>query len=397
MIATIVFCFALLVPALAIPIGNGDPEVDLKPADLIRFWGYPAEQYSVTTKDGYILPLYRIPSGKTAPESNTTRPVVYLQHGLENSAADWLINLPHQSAAFIFADAGFDVWIGNFRGTTYSKTHATLSPKDHEYWQFSWDEMAQYDLPALIEKALEISGAAQIYYVGHSMGTMTGFAKFAQDQVLAKKIKQFYALGPVLSMKHVQGPVKYAAPFTKSLKFITSILGVDEFLPNNKLQEMWAKYVCPNPLTDLICKNVLLMISGPNTHQINESRVPVINAHSPAGTSVQNVIHFGQLVNSGNFQAYDYGNAKANNKHYGTDRPPLYDVSTMQIPVTFYSGDVDWLSTPIDVSYSVSLFKNVVDNVLLTGFNHMDFVWGIKAAPLIYQPIAKSISKDFSS
>jgi len=259
--------------------------------------------------------------------------------------------------------------------------------------------MAAFDLPALINKTLDISGAKQIYYVGHSMGTMTGFAKFSQDQILAKKIKQFYALGPVLSMKNVQPPVKWAAPFTNSMRLVASIFGVDEFLPNNHFQELWAKWVCPNPLTDLLCKNVLLMISGPDTHQINSSRVPVINAHSPAGTSVQNVIHFGQLMNTGNFQAYDYGNAKTNQKHYGMDYPPLYDVSTFDIPVAFYSGAVDALATPTDVAYAMTLFKQslIFDNVFLEGFAHMDFAWGTRAAPMVYQPIKKSILKDFSA
>lgn len=38
---------------------------------------------------------------------------------------------------FMFADAGFDVWLGNFRGCTYGKRHQTLTPKDHEFWQFT--------------------------------------------------------------------------------------------------------------------------------------------------------------------------------------------------------------------------------------------------------------------
>jgi lysosomal acid lipase/cholesteryl ester hydrolase len=404
---TVIVLFALAFQAWSLPIeqeqlarklffGGTDPEITMAPDQLIEYWGYKAEVYSVVTQDGYILPLYRIPHGKDeVPSNETVKPVVYLQHGLENSAADWLINLPSESAGFILADAGFDVWIGNFRGTQYSKKHATLKPSDHAFWKFSWDEMASYDLPALINKALEISGAKQVYYVAHSMGTMTGFAQFSSDLNLGKKIKHFYALGPVLNMRHVQGPVKLAAPFTKSMSFMASLFGIDEFLPNTRLQQLAAKYVCTNPLTDIICQNVLIMISGP-THQMNASRIPVIDAHSPAGTSVQNVVHFGQLINSGLFQAYDYGSAKANRDKYGSDQAPIYDVKKMEVPVSIYYGGNDWLASPSDVLYAISQFKNVADTVFLPDFNHMDFAWGIKAGELVFQPIVQSIKKDFS-
>ena len=52
-------------------------------------------------------------------------------------------NLGH-ALAFHLSDAGYDVWMGNYRGNTYSRGHVndTLSKKD--YWTFSWDEMAKY-------------------------------------------------------------------------------------------------------------------------------------------------------------------------------------------------------------------------------------------------------------
>jgi lysosomal acid lipase/cholesteryl ester hydrolase len=57
--------------------------------ELITGAGYDAQSHSVTTDDGYILSLQRI-QHKTATPGN--RPVVFLQHGLGDAAATWIVN-----------------------------------------------------------------------------------------------------------------------------------------------------------------------------------------------------------------------------------------------------------------------------------------------------------------
>ena len=72
--------------------------------------GYPVESHDVVTEDGYILTLHRIPA------SNQSSGVVFLQHGLMSSSADWVLSGPHHALAYQLAQAGYDVWMGNFRG-----------------------------------------------------------------------------------------------------------------------------------------------------------------------------------------------------------------------------------------------------------------------------------------
>ena len=57
----------------------------------------------------------------------------------------------------VYQEAGFDVYIANRRGTKPSRTHDTLNADSNaEYWNWSMDEVAIYDIPAMINKIIEV-------------------------------------------------------------------------------------------------------------------------------------------------------------------------------------------------------------------------------------------------
>lgn len=70
------------------------------------------------------------------------------------------------------AEAGYDVWIGNNRGTEYSQKHDHFTTDDPEFWAWSWAEMGAYDDVANIKAIKEQSGADKIFYIGYSQGTV---------------------------------------------------------------------------------------------------------------------------------------------------------------------------------------------------------------------------------
>ena len=62
--------------------------------------------------------------------------------------------------------------------------------------------MAEYDIPAMLEHVLKVSGQTQLFYIGHSQGTLVGFTGFSTNPELAKKVKLFIALAPIFFLNH---------------------------------------------------------------------------------------------------------------------------------------------------------------------------------------------------
>lgn len=58
--------------------------------------------------------------------------------------------------------------------------------------------------------------------------------------------------------------------------------------------------------------------------------LPFLNECNISGTSVQNILHFGQMVHTGSLHMYDYGSSKRNKEAYGTPKPPKYNMTKVR-------------------------------------------------------------------
>jgi len=125
--------------------------------------GLNFEDYNITTEDGYILNLWHVWNPAISQKK-----VAFMQHGLIDIAGTWFFNTPEKSIAHQLANMGYDVWLGNNRGTVFSYRHVNLTVKDDEYWDFSFHEMGKYDVPANVDFILQKTGVEKLTYVGHS-------------------------------------------------------------------------------------------------------------------------------------------------------------------------------------------------------------------------------------
>ena len=146
--------------------------------------------------------------------------------------------------------------------------------------------------------------------------------------------------------------------------------------------------------------------------------------HAPQSTSVKNLVHLSQsnyrnhklkflivqssgtmltslflicmqsVVRNDGIRRYDYGNTKANMKHYNQTRPPLYNLSTIptHVPMLLMHGGQDFLG---DVPDTRHLLKTLVRNhdsdnievLYVPDYAHADFVIGFNAPNLVYGPM----------
>ncbi|XP_061717352.1 lipase 3-like [Cydia pomonella] len=377
-----------------------DPAIHMTTPQLIARHGYPAESHMVITDDGYILTLHRIPHAKMGNGSRhveSPRKTVLLHHGLLGSSADWVIAGPEKGLAYILSNAGYDVWLANVRGNTYSRAHISLSSDCRAFWNFTFHEVSQHDLPAVIDYIMETKGwDAKLNYIGHSMGTSVLFALLSTKTHYNKILRAGYALAPVAYMSEVKSPIRLLARYADDIEFLLNLLGQNEFLPQNSVMRWLSKHACEiNRYEEAICENSLFMLCGHDEKQFNRTLLPLILGHVPAGASTRTLVHYAQEIrNKGQFQMFDYGQ-DGNMKQYGTPTPPQYPLQKITLPIALFGSQNDWLASTTDVTKLYQQLPSLIENyvVPLKEFNHIDFLWAIDAPKLVYNKLLELLEK----
>jgi lysosomal acid lipase/cholesteryl ester hydrolase len=347
---------------------------------MVQRRGYKVHEHWVSTDDGYILGTFNIPPTKTM--EGVKPPVVLFMHALLCTSVDYVNNFANESLPYLLADQGFDVWLGNNRGNTYSTNHSSLNTTSKAFWEFTFDQMSQYDLPATVSYVLKETGASNISYVGHSEGTIQAFAAFSDNQAVAAKINLFVAFAPVTTVYHQKSPLFSVMADLGAAEWLT-IFGVKKFLASNSAISKIAPGLCKTVPHG--CDDAIFLFCGPTTH-LNETRLQVYVSETPAGTSVRNMQHWSQLCKHNVFQHYDYGSKKTNMQHYNQSTPPAYKLADVTVPTALFTGGQDALADPKDVAQLIQALPSstVIAHLDVPSYAHLDFAWGYDAATYVY-------------
>lgn len=119
-----------------------------------------------------------------------------------------------------------------------------------------------------------------------------------------------------------------------------------------------------------------------------QSIVPIIAGHAPAGASLKQLFHYGQLIRSRRFCQYDHG-MNRNLRIYDRATPPDYNLKNCTAKVAIIYADEDTLATTKDAKRLSKELPNVfeVHRVNDDTFNHVDFIWASDVKELVYDYI----------
>ncbi|CAI5731115.1 unnamed protein product [Hyaloperonospora brassicae] len=401
-----------------------DPDVGKSTVELGRARGYVVETHNVTTADGYVLIMHRLPQSYDESQASmdvvnsstllddkagrqSTKPVVLVQHGMVASSFSWVCDSRNHSLAYVLADAGYDVWLGNNRGNRYSNGHMEFTTEDSAFWDFSWEDMGKFDMPAMIDYALATSQQETLSFVGYSQGALQAFVAFAENQTLARSVSYFAALGPVAYMGHIESEEFQLLARTYADKFL-GVSGQDEFFSGSTLlQNVIAPTACN--MDPQLCASGFAILAK-STENLNSSRIGVYLSDVPSGTSVKSFRHYAQLVRANTFAAFDYGcscpsvlgvklcpeRLCPNKVKYGSIDPPAFHLSSMRYPrIGLFTGGNDIFATSADIDQLREALPSgtIVYDEEVSSFGHLDFTWAIQANEELYQPMIEQLNQ----
>ena len=231
------------------------------------------------------------------------------------------------------------MWLGNVRGSKFSMKHRSLDPLAREFWQFSFHEIGYYDLPAMINYVLGMTGKPSLYYFGHNQGTTALFALLSTRTDYNAKILQAHMLSPIAFMDYPHPLLAFQAE--EKLKR-SQKSGIFNFYSLIDYTNMIVNTYCGdrNFRTLNFCTDLWYLLFGRNRNQteiIPTTLLDIPNFVSPTA-SIRQWNHFLQLGQSGKFQMYD---GRGDSLFSSFSTPTEYNLMNVKAPMFFYQGEED--------------------------------------------------------
>lgn len=377
---------------------------------LLKNTNINIDSYDIETDDGYILKQFRLVNRDF--EGQKLKKCVHLQHGFLECSDSWLISGDDESLGIYLSNRGYDVWLGNCRGNKYSIKHKNSEIRRRDYWDFTFQEMAEYDLPAIMdfmvkeieEGSLLNTSEKPINYVGFSQGTTQMFASLGDPKTsskIQKYLDKFVALAPIISLRSQRAKILSNVskmPGTEQLykKFGSFPVLIPLLKDNSRLLAVQEKFAKKIP--EFIITPFLLSEDKPEVN--NTSNVAKYAGYCPAGSSYKSVLHWKQMMMSKKsdhpFKKFDYRDKKLNLERYGVFEPPRYDLGLLEVDLSLFYGEDDRFTDIEDKKILLKELERVGVDYQIKEFpdcGHMTFILGRNESQRMFVEIEQELER----
>ena len=361
--------------------------------ELCELYGYSAEEHVVQTKDGYLLGLHRLGWRRGEEDvkvnmgpNSVQKRVVYLHHGLLMNSEVWVcMTEKDRCLPFLLVDQGYDVWLGNNRGNKYSKKSMHHAPTENEFWDFSMDQFAFYDIPDSINYILTTTGQPSLSYIGFSQGTAQAFATLSIHPTLNSKVDVFVALAPAMAPPGLaSGIVSSLVKTNPEILFL--LFGRRAILGSTT---MWSALLYPGIFAWFIDKSLSFLFNW-GMRNITPHQKLAAYPHLYSFTSTKSVVHWFQIIRNGTFQMYDDEvstplSLSQGSKYYKVAKFPTRNIRT---PIVLVYGGSDSL---VDIKLMLKeLPKHTVAREI-PKYEHLDLLWASDVDRLVWPHVQEAL------
>jgi len=370
--------FDALVEDMKSPVLPLPDSAKMSVPDQIADQGLKFESFDVTTEDGYINSLWHVWDESAEPlrKANGDKKTLFLQHGLIDIAGTWFFN--ENSPAYNLSKQGYDVWLGNNRGTANSYKHVSLNYHKKKYWQFSFNEMGKYDVPAFLETVLNKTGVEKLTYLGHSQGTTQFWIANIFHENLAQRIESFVGFAPVMFVGHCTSDLISLLTFLKIDVLIEAAFKNVLFKASGIFAEIGPVFIDRLPRT--VWAFVEAIVGFDQVSHMNPERMPMMGRNDVGGTGTLNLKHWTQNMKSGNF-------ADLNGVEYDTS---VLQKNLANTHLQLFVGANDALAQELDFTALLqTLLLTDIDLVKIADYNHLDYMWADDADEYVNQHLYK--------
>ncbi|KAK9234154.1 putative lipase [Lipomyces kononenkoae] len=349
-------------------------------ADMCALYGYSVEEHIVKTTDGYLLGVHRIHRSKcliTPKVPSQRNPIVYLHHGLLGTSENFVcVTDAKRCLPFLLVEQGYDVWLGNNRGNKYSAKHVSHQSTENDFWNFSVDEFALYDIPNTVDYILSTTGQKALAYVGFSQGSAQAFAALSIWPQLNDKVKVIVGLSPALTPRGLR--LGIIDKLIKSWPSLLYVLLGRKAIMSSAID--WHRILHPSFFVRMV-DLLLISLFGWHGKQISfEQKTAAYSTIYGIG-SVKTIVHWFQIMQYSCFRMYDDG-VGPRLRIYGDEfyKSTQFPTRNIRSPICLIYGTSDSL---LDID---SMLKELPTHALaipVKDYEHLDIIWGKEVHHLV--------------